>query len=206
MLKNLLDACAAAIAFYTVGYGFAYGGEADQTKITFIGNKYFFGYGVENFGFWFFQYAFSAAVVTIVAGTLAERCKMTAYFLYSLYLTGFVYPVVVHAVWSSHGFLSAFSSDPVGGIGFVDAAGSGVIHLTGGLTALIATAILGPRQGRFHDENGNPLEEPTPIRGHSMPLQLLGTFILWFGCKFCLFCHYSPYVSFFSRSCLLYVP
>ena len=188
MLKNLLDACAAAIAFYTVGYGLAYGGQRERTGTTFCGNSQFFGFGVKNFGFWFFQFAFSAATVTIVAGTLAERCKMTAYFCYSLLLTGLVYPIVAHAVWSTSGILSPFNEDPVGGIGFIDAAGSGAVHLCGGLTALIATSILGPRQGRFYDEEGNPLEEPTPIRGHSVPLQLLGTFILWFGCKSFLMC------------------
>lgn len=185
MLKNLLDACAAAIAFYTLGYGLAYG-QQDESSVgtTFCGNAQFFGYGVKNFGFWFFQYAFSAATVTIVAGTLAERCKMTAYFCYCLFLTGFVYPIVAHSVWSDEGFLSPTNVDPLGGIGFVDAAGSGAVHLCGGVTALIAAINLGPRQGRFYDDEGNPLEEPCPLRGHSMALQLLGTLILWFGCKF----------------------
>lgn len=73
MLKNLLDACAAAIAFYTLGYGLAYGGQEEGTKTTtFCGNAQFFGHGVKDFGFWFFQYAFSAATVTIVAGTLVR--------------------------------------------------------------------------------------------------------------------------------------
>lgn len=66
----------------------------------------------------------------------------------------------------------------------IDFAGSGVVHLTGGLTALIAAIILGPRIGRFHDEDGNPLEDPQPFPAHSVGLQILGTFILWFGCKF----------------------
>ena len=181
MLKNLLDACAAAIAFYTVGYGLAYGGNDILTGTPFVGDRGFFGYGIEDFGFWFFQYTFSAATVTIVAGALAERCKMAAYFSYSLFLAGVVYPIVAHAVWSNTGFLSPTNADPVGGIGYIDAAGSGAIHLCGGLTALIATSILGPRQGRFHDGEGNLLDEPNPIRGHSMALQLLGTLILWFG-------------------------
>lgn len=100
-----------------------------------------------------------------------------------MFLTGFVYPVIVHGVWSSNGFLSAFSKNPIGGIGVVDFAGSGVIHVTGGMTALLATKILGPRQGRFYDANGEALETPAVIKGHSMALQLLGTLILWFGCK-----------------------
>jgi Amt family ammonium transporter len=82
MLKNLLDACAAAIAFYTIGFGLAYGGEGKRSGTTFAGNENFFGHGVEDFGFWFFQFTFSAASVTIVAGTVAERSKMNAYFCY----------------------------------------------------------------------------------------------------------------------------
>ena len=181
MLKNLLDACGAAVAFYLVGFGFAFGRDSDD--ITFIGNDNFAGTGDIDMGFWFFQFAFSATAVTIVAGTLAERCKMTAYFAYSMFLIGFVYPVIVHAVWSSNGFLSAFSKDPLGGVGVVDFAGSAVIHVTGGMTALIATSILGPRRGRFYDDDGNILETPVTIKGHSMALQLLGTLMLWFGCK-----------------------
>ena len=100
-----------------------------------------------------------------------------------MFLTGFVYPTIVHSIWSSNGFLSAFQKDPIGGIGVVDFAGSGVIHVTGGLTALIATSILGPRRGRFYADDGKALENPAPIKGHSMALQLLGTLILWFGCK-----------------------
>jgi Amt family ammonium transporter len=102
-------------------------------------------------------------------------------------LTAFIYPVVAHALWSTTGFLSPFHKDPVAGVGVIDAAGSGAIHLTGGVTALVATFVLGARQGRFHDEDGVLLENPQKIRGHSMALQLLGTFILWFGCK----CHGS---------------
>jgi Amt family ammonium transporter len=129
MLKNLLDACGAAVAFYLCGYGFAFGRTSDD--ITFLGDDNFVGTGDIDMGFWFFQFAFSATAVTIVAGTLAERCKMTAYFSYSMFLTGFVYPVIVHGIWSSNGFLSAFSKDPIGGVGVVDFAGSGVIHVTG---------------------------------------------------------------------------
>ena len=181
MLKNLLDACGAAVAFYFVGYGLAFGDDNDE--ITFVGSQNFVGTGDIDLGFWFFQFAFSATAVTIVAGTLAERCKMTAYFSYSMFLTGFVYPTIVHTIWSSNGFLSAFQKEPLGGVGVVDFAGSGVIHVTGGMTALIATRILGPRRGRFYADDGKPLETPVVIKGHSMALQLLGTLVLWFGCK-----------------------
>jgi len=183
MLKNLLDACGGALGFWTVGYAFAYGGSTTDKK-TFIGNEAFFlrdfSSGGDYIG-WFFQFAFAATAATIVAGTVAERCKMAAYLCYSVFLTGFVYPVVVHAIWASDGFLTAFNDDPMRGVGVVDFAGSGVVHMTGGATALIAAIILGPRKGRFYDEDGNPLETPAEFPAHSVALQILGTFILWFG-------------------------
>ena len=92
MLKNLLDACGAAVAFYLVGFGLAHGNDSGSAEKSFVGDSNFVGMGDIDMGFWFFQYAFSATSVTIVAGTLAERCKMTGYFSYSVFLTGFVYP------------------------------------------------------------------------------------------------------------------
>ena len=79
MLKNLLDACGASVAFFAIGYALAFGGtEPESPKKTFIGTENFFLKDVDDLGFWMFQYAFSAASVTIVAGTLAERCQMAA--------------------------------------------------------------------------------------------------------------------------------
>lgn len=183
MLKNLLDACGGAIGFWTVGYAFAYDSNSGGTP-TFIGNHNFFlrnfTTGSEYIG-WFFQFAFAATAATIVAGTVAERCKMQAYLCYSVMLTGLVYPVVVRSIWSGSGFLTAFTDDPFRGVGVVDFAGSGVVHMTGGATALVAAIILGPRKGRFYDEDGNPLEQPADFQGHSVALQVLGTFVLWFG-------------------------
>mmetsp|Transcript_1566 Transcript_1566/g.3355 ORF Transcript_1566/g.3355 Transcript_1566/m.3355 type:complete len:580 (+) Transcript_1566:135-1874(+) len=181
LLKNLLDACGASLGFYTVGYAFAYGGTKDATSTTFIGTENFFLAGVENDSFWLFQFAFCATSATIVAGTLAERCQMSAYLAYSIMLAAFVYPVVVHSIWSQAGFLSAHNSNPLWGSGMVDFAGGCVVHLTGGMTALIATIILGPRTGRFYDLRGKVLDKPKEFPGHSLALQCLGTFILWFG-------------------------
>jgi len=186
MLKNLLDACGGAVGFWSVGYAFAYG-----EGPAFIGGSMFFikdiqgtdtnemiGYAYITF---FFQWAFAATAATIVAGTVAERCKMSAYIAYSLFLTAFVYPIVVRSVWSPSGFISAFNPDPFRGVGMIDFAGSGVVHMTGGYTALIAAKILGARRGRFEDADGNPLAEPASFPAHSVALQVLGTFILWFG-------------------------
>uniref|UniRef100_A0A7S3QFI0 Ammonium transporter n=1 Tax=Chaetoceros debilis TaxID=122233 RepID=A0A7S3QFI0_9STRA len=177
MLKNLLDACGGALGYYAVGFGVAYEGG------TFLGTSggRFFLIDYDNYIDFFFQFTFAATAATIVAGTVAERCKMVAYLCYSLMLTGFVYPVVVHAIWNSAGFLSAFNESPFRGVGMIDFAGSGVVHMTGGATALIAAIVLGPRIGRFYDEDGNPLDKPGEFAPHSVSLQVLGTFILWFG-------------------------
>lgn len=181
MLKNILDACGGAIGFFTIGHALANG-----TGGNFIGLDGG-GYALNNdddYITFFFQFTFAATAATIVAGTVAERCKMEAYLCYSLFLTAFVYPVVVHAIWNEDGFLCAFPSngkEPLFGIGMIDFAGSGVVHMTGGATALVAAKILGPRIGRFYDENGEILETPVEFPPHSVALQVLGTFLLWFG-------------------------
>lgn len=79
---------------------------------------------------------------------------MAAYLCYSVFLAGFIYPVVAHSIWSDRGFLSINNERPFVGQGTIDFAGSGVVHLTGGLIALYATFLLGPRRGRFYDAQG----------------------------------------------------
>ncbi|GMI09528.1 hypothetical protein TrVE_jg10393 [Triparma verrucosa] len=184
MLKNLLDACGGAIGYWILGYGFAYGSNDN----AFIGDYNFLlvnadGMTGYDLSFFFFQWAFAATAATIVAGTVAERCRMIAYFIYSFALTAFVYPIVTRAFWDVHGWGSAFrSTGPrMFDVGMIDFAGSGVVHLTGGTTALVAAIILGPRIGRFKDEHGVKLLHPKDMGSHSVILQVLGTFILWFG-------------------------
>jgi Amt family ammonium transporter len=180
MLKNLLDACGGAIGFWSIGYALAYGENGNFIGLT--SEKYFLN-GDSDYISFFFQFTFAATSATIVAGTVAERCKMSAYLCYSLFLTAFVYPVVVHAIWNGNGFLTAFPSDgnKLFGVGMIDFAGSGVVHMTGGCAALVAAIVLGPRLGRFTDEVGVPLDKPRDFPPHSVSLQVLGTFILWFG-------------------------
>jgi ammonium transporter, Amt family len=109
---------------------------------------------------------------------------MIAYLLYSIIMSGIIYPIIAHQLWSRNGFLSVNNpTDAFLGQGAIDFSGSGVVHTTGGIVALYATIILGPRRGRFFDEHGEPIRNPASFRGHSVTLQLLGTMILWFGCK-----------------------
>ena len=191
LLKNLMDACVGALWFWATGYAFAYGSANDGN--WFIGNDLFFlssGFtGKDVYHSWFFQFAFAATAATIVSGAVAERCSMGAYAGYSAVLTGFVYPVVAHWVWSGDGWLSAFLHDPWLDVGVIDFAGCGVVHMVGGAAAGIGAKVLGPRIGRFPGPDGGGIEaqlvellqRTTPIRGHSMPLVVLGTFLLWVG-------------------------
>ena len=183
LLKNVLDACVASIAFYLFGFAVAYGGDDATMDATFIGTKNFALYGEVDYAFWFFENCFAAANVTIIAGTLAERCQMSAYFAYSFVMAAMIYPFIAHSIWSENGFLSAFAKDPFRGVGVIDFAGSGVVHLSGGVTALVATIVLGPRKGRFTNSKGVRLDTPRDIPGHSVSLQVLGFIILWVGCK-----------------------
>lgn len=181
LLWNLLDSAGGAFGFWSVGYAFAYGGDDPSKGKTFIGNKGFFLSSDVDLEFWFFQFAFACALSSIVAGTIAERCKMTAYLCYSIFLCGFVYPVCAHSFWSVNGFLSPFAEEPLWGSGAIDLAGSGPVHMCGGVAALVMAIVLGPRRGRFYDDNGVPLDEPKAMGPHSVSLQFLGTFALWFG-------------------------
>mmetsp|Transcript_42 Transcript_42/g.99 ORF Transcript_42/g.99 Transcript_42/m.99 type:complete len:558 (+) Transcript_42:209-1882(+) len=187
MLKNLLDACGAALGFYTVGYAFAWGStdpgangnDGTNDQLTFAGLSNFFLSDLDRKAFWLFQFSFAATSATIVAGALAERSQMLAYLLYSTMLTAFVYPIVVHSIWTDAGFLSSFTANPLLGIGVIDYAGSLVVHVTGGQTALIAAYVLGARKGRFNEVDGRRIVRDFP--GHSIALKMLGVFILWFG-------------------------
>ncbi|GBG69612.1 hypothetical protein CBR_g4443 [Chara braunii] len=188
MLTNVLDAAAGALSYYVVGYAFAYGEEGNK----FIGSG---GYAMAQFNSnkagaaaaadaryrtWMFQWAFAAAAAGITSGSIAERTQFTAYLVYSSFLTGFVYPVVSHWVWSPGGWLTALDLDPdqghLFGCGMVDFAGSGVVHMVGAVAGFWGAFIEGPRLGRF-DVKGKKKE----MKGHSGTLIVLGTFLLWFG-------------------------
>ena len=176
MMKNLMDFVIGVLAFGAIGFAFAFGAGND-----FIGTEGFFlnpdsfadGWGNLTLPtFFIFQVAFAATAATIVAGAMAERMKFKAYFVYSAFITALVYPIVVHWVWGG-GWLANLDTP------YHDFAGSGVVHMTGGVAALVGAAILGPRIGKY-----GPDGKPRAIPGHSIPFAIIGCFILlvgWFG-------------------------
>ncbi len=164
VMKNFMDFSVGALVYWAIGFGLAYGGTSLGGLVAY--GDFFLG-NPERSLEWFFQVVFAATAATIISGAMAERTKFSAYLLYTPFITGFIYPIVTHWVWGG-GWLDQ--------IGYIDFAGSGVVHLTGGVAALAGVMVLGPRIGKY-DANGKPL----PIPGHSLMLGALGVFILWFG-------------------------
>jgi Amt family ammonium transporter len=169
LMKNLMDFCMASLGYWAVGFALMYG-----VGNLFVGGSYFFLAGVPeqisgvpSLAFWLFQLVFAGTAATIVAGAMAERTKFAAYLAYSLVIGAFVYPIVGHWVWGG-GWL--------GNLGFLDFAGSSVVHSVGGWAGLMGAIVLGPRLGKYNEDGS-----PNAIPGHSVPLAVLGMFILWFG-------------------------
>ncbi|XP_074660189.1 putative ammonium transporter 1 isoform X2 [Tubulanus polymorphus] len=159
LMKNFLDAFVSGIAYWSVGYPFAFG-----KGNVFIGHRYFFSESLppSQYHLWFFHFVFAATAATIVSGAMAERCEFIAYLVYSFVITGIVYPIVTHWTWSSEGWLSQGNGVDSS---YQDFAGSGVVHLLGGTAALVGAAILKPRLGRFDETTS----KPNTIPGHSVP-------------------------------------
>jgi len=169
IMKNVMDFSMGIIAFWAVGFAFMFG------TGNIIGTTNFFGTGLEGWDwtFFIFQGVFAATAATIVSGAMAERTKFGSYLVASFILTAFIYPVFGHWAWGSlfgksEGFLEK--------LGFIDFAGSTVVHSVGGWAALAAAIVIGPRFGKF-DKTG----KVNAIPGHSLSLAALGVFILWFG-------------------------
>ena len=182
LLKNVIDFCVGAILWYFFGYAFAYG--KSENPNNFIGDARFAlkDAPTAEYATWFFQFTFCATAATIVSGAVGERIKFTAYLVYTCFITGFIYPVVLHAAWSDVGWISPFNpgttrkvGDPMHGV--IDFAGSGVVHLVGGIAALVGCISVGPRRGRFDEKTGEPKNMP----GHSATLSCIGTLILFFA-------------------------
>eukprot|EP00968_Pinguiococcus_pyrenoidosus_P016185 scaffold1534_cov267-Pinguiococcus_pyrenoidosus.AAC.6 len=206
LTKNILDASYGAILWWLVGFGVAIGQAGPASEDTnieeILGETYYalaydFGRRPDGniYATWMFQWAFAATAVTIVSGVVAERVTFIAYFVYATVLICLVYPVVVHSAWNANGWATAFREDEPGSAdllldcGVIDFAGSGVVHMTGGVAGLVAAIFVGPRKVRREDRFPRPHAsgrfsasgEPIDIPGQSPIYRNLGTFILWFG-------------------------
>ena len=163
VMKNFMDFSVGAITYWAFGFALAYGGTTIGGFLAY-GNFFLEGDSLT----YFFQVVFAATAATIVSGAVAERTKFSAYLMFQPFICGLIYPIVTHWVWSGQGWL--------GDLGFIDFAGSGVVHMVGGFAALAAVTVVGPRIGKY-DDQGSPL----PLPGSSMVAGALGVFILWFG-------------------------
>ncbi|TYQ16497.1 UNVERIFIED_CONTAM: ammonium transporter [Acetivibrio alkalicellulosi] len=171
IMKNLMDFSIGSLIFFGVGFGIMFG----VSKGGFIGSNGFFGMGnMDHLGldipleaFIIFQTVFAATAATIVSGAMAERTKFSSYIAYSAVITLIIYPIVGHWTWGG-GWLDQ--------LGFIDFAGSTIVHSVGAWAALMGASILGPRIGKFNKDG-----KPNAIPGHSITLGALGVFILWFG-------------------------
>ncbi len=171
IMKNLMDFCIGTIVFIFAGYGLMMG---EHGALGLVGKPewgMFTDFTAFDWSSFVFQLVFCATAATIVSGAMAERTRFSAYCLYSAIISLFVYPIEAGWVWGG-GWLSRLS--------FVDFAGSCVIHMVGGLSALVGAAILGPRIGKY-TKNPDGSIKSNAIPGHSVTLGALGCFILWFA-------------------------
>ena len=176
LMKNLMDFSIGSLSYWAIGFAIMFG-----TGGWFMGTSGWFvptdttafasleWSSVPTHAAWLFQLVFAATAATIVSGAMAERTQFKSYLIYSVFITGFIYPVVGHWIWGG-GWLAGF------GAGMLDFAGSTVVHSTGGWLALTGAIVLGPRIGKYDGEG-----KPRPIAGHNLPLAALGVFILWLG-------------------------
>lgn len=170
IMKNLMDFCLGALAFWMIGWGLMYGSSALGGLVGF--SEFFKGpMGEPSFyRDWFFQVVFAATSATIVSGAMAERTLFKSYLIYTVFISALIYPVSGHWIWGG-GWLSE--------LGFHDFAGSTVVHSVGGWAALMGALVLGPRTGKYIKSDGRVTVKAFP--GHNIPLAALGVFILWFG-------------------------
>ena len=167
MMKNFIDVCMASLVFWAVGYGLMFG----QSSTGWFGESNFMMNDAshQDYTVLLFQSMFAATAATIVSGAIAERTKFTSYIICAIVVTAAIYPIYGSWVWNGDGWLAQK--------GFVDFAGSTVVHSVGGWCALAAAIVIGPRLGRFDRATGAPREIP----GHNLSLVALGGFILWMG-------------------------
>lgn len=198
MAMNFLVYSLGVIGFWALGFGLqmggvgalgTFGGDASLShEVTIdVGGKEWGLFGGTGFflptamftpaiaATFFFQMVFMDTTATIPTGALAERWKFGSFVVFSLIISTLIYPIYANWVWGG-GWLSALGRNYGLGHGHVDFAGSSVVHMTGGIAALVTCKLLGPRIGKFNADGS-----PNPIPGHNIPMAVLGTFILCFG-------------------------
>ncbi len=166
VMKNYMDVCLGTLIFWCVGYGIMFG----SNPTGLFGTDQFFLVSSDPWDYTvvLFQMLFAATAATIASGAMAERTRFHGYLIGAVLIIGLIYPVVGSWIWNAEGWLAKQ--------GFIDFAGSTVVHSTGAWVALAGIIIVGARTGRF-DADGKPREIP----GHNLNLVALGGFILWFG-------------------------
>ena len=172
IMKNLMDFCIGTVVFFVLGYGIM---NSENYFFGLIGRpeyQMFTDFANFDWSNFFFQLVFCATAATIVSGAMAERTKFSTYCIYSAVISAIVYPIEAGWVWNSAGWLAK--------LGYVDFAGSSVIHMVGGIASVIGAAMLGPRIGKYtKGKDGKVVVTAFP--GHSLTLGALGCFILWFA-------------------------
>lgn len=170
IMKNLMDLSIGSVIFWLFGFSIMFGLDSGGLigGLDFLSNGSYNHLGLEIpiEAFLIFQTVFCATAATIVSGAMAERTKFSAYIIYSIVISGLIYPMIGHWIWGG-GWLAT--------LGFHDFAGSTVVHSVGGWAALIGAMTIGPRIGKYK------FGKSKTIPGHSITLGALGVFILWFG-------------------------
>ena len=175
LTKNITLFAVACIMYMVVGYSIMYGGDIFLSTIT--GSGAVEG-GEENATYapsadFFFQVVFVATAMSIVSGAVAERMKLFAFLAFAVVMTGFIYPMEGSWTWGGN---PVFGMYTLGDLGFLDFAGSGIVHMAGAAAALAGVILVGARKGKY-----GPNGEVNAIPGANLPLATLGTFILWLG-------------------------
>jgi len=180
LAKNLIVVTVGFLVWFFFGFPLALG--ATATPSRFAGSNRFamvgFWENKSELRLWFFQGAFCATGATIVSGAMAERTQLKGFGIFTVVMTGIIYPIVVYWTWSGSGFLNYAEGDAtksIVGPAFMDFAGSGIVHMVGGVAALCGSIIVRPRMDRFRESTAESFD------AHSVPFCVLGTFILWVG-------------------------
>jgi Amt family ammonium transporter len=170
-IKNLADFCLTTIVFWAIGFSLMFGDTVSGWYGTGLVLTDFSVESADTAVFFLFQVMFCGAAVTIISGVVAERLKFTAYLIVALFVSAIVYPVAGHWSWASFG--GGEGEGFLASMGFVDFAGSSVVHSVGGWSGLALLMVIGPRIGKFGGSD--------PIMASNLPLATLGVLFLFIG-------------------------